>query len=92
MCLWLIFTGDLRNDNDANCTYEGENNILIQQASNFLINTRAKGWAAFNELTPSGVTYFFKDGEAINRTKWTWKKVDCVMKPESKTYFPIALS
>lgn len=76
--------GDLRNDNDANCTYEGENNILIQQASNFLINTRAKGWNAFSEFSGDGATGFFKDGEEISKTKWTWKQAKCVMKPESE--------
>lgn len=29
--------GDIRNNNDANLTYEGENHILIQQTSNWLL-------------------------------------------------------
>lgn len=30
--------GDIRNFTDANCTYEGENNVLLQQASNWLVH------------------------------------------------------
>lgn len=74
----------MRSDNDANCTYEGENNILIQQASNFLLNTRAKGFAAFNGISPLGSADFFKDGERIKHSKWEWATPESAMKPDSE--------
>ena len=79
--------GELRNDNDANCTYEGENNILIQQASNWLLNVRSKGYATFKDCSPLNSASFLQHAEQIMKTKFTWTKSECAMKPESEFFF-----
>ncbi|KAI5641646.1 acyl-CoA oxidase domain-containing protein [Phthorimaea operculella] len=63
--------GDLRNDNDANCTYEGENSLLLQQASNWLINV----WGRRNKITKEDTPYrsleFLTCADKLNETcKW----------------------
>ncbi|XP_032591643.1 peroxisomal acyl-coenzyme A oxidase 3 isoform X2 [Drosophila grimshawi] len=56
--------GDLRNDNDANCTYEGENNTLIQQASNWLISLRRSN-TNFVDVSPLETVSFLSDMNVI---------------------------
>ncbi|XP_070508448.1 peroxisomal acyl-coenzyme A oxidase 3-like [Chironomus tepperi] len=75
--------GDIRNNNDPNLTYEGENNVLIQQASNFLLAVRSKGWNEFAKASPLGTAAFLRDGDEILRMKWKWNDVGCAMDPEN---------
>jgi acyl-CoA oxidase len=76
--------GDLRNDNDPNCTYEGENNVLTQQTSNYLINLRAKGWKSFEKADAIGTCGFLKDGEEILRDKWSFGGAENALEPQSE--------
>ncbi|KAG8591335.1 hypothetical protein GDO81_000130, partial [Engystomops pustulosus] len=64
--------GDIRNDNDPNCTYEGDNNVLLQQTSNYLLglipsihedNTPCE--------SPLGSIHFLNDYKNIMKHKFT---------------------
>ena len=76
--------GELRNDNDANCTYEGENNVLQQQASNWLVNIRRAGYRAFVDNSPLGTASFLADAPEILTNKFRWTSVEQVMEADSE--------
>merc|ERR1712002_245040 len=49
--------GDLRNDNDPNCTYEGDNNVLLQQTSQWLLSMKGQG----RYESPAGTVGWMQD-------------------------------
>nr|XP_022912535.1 peroxisomal acyl-coenzyme A oxidase 3-like [Onthophagus taurus] len=75
---------EVRNDNDANCTYEGENHVLIQQTTNQLL----KFWPGVlkrEKLTsPLHSLDFFVDGLQILQTKWAPTTVQELLNLECK--------
>ncbi|KYN35239.1 Peroxisomal acyl-coenzyme A oxidase 3 [Trachymyrmex septentrionalis] len=81
--MYLSRLGEIRADNDANCTYEGENNVLIQQASNWLLNQWAnviKGQAVPSPLNSAD---FLVNAEQILNNKFNQTTVEGVLKPEN---------
>lgn len=77
--------GQLRNDNDANCTYEGENNVLVQQTSNWLLQL----WHRKNDTdnvfkTPLGSVHFLSDSANILKKKFTPTTIEEIIDPLSK--------
>lgn len=60
--------GDLRNDHDPSVTYEGDNNVLGQQASNWLL----RQWNSTVE-SPVGTANFLKNRDDI--LQYTYEKV-----------------
>ncbi|GAB0095268.1 Acyl-CoA oxidase [Sergentomyia squamirostris] len=75
--------GQLRNDNDASCTYEGTNNVLIQQASNWLLATRFRGHEEFRTKSPYGSAAFLADLPEIIKMKFSWKSIEEVLDPQN---------
>jgi len=75
--------GDIRNDNDANCTYEGENNVLIQQASNWLLNQWANVIKGQTVPSPLNSVDFLVNAEQILNNKFNQITVEGALKPES---------
>ncbi|EDV29132.1 uncharacterized protein TRIADDRAFT_18987 [Trichoplax adhaerens] len=81
--------GDLRNDNDPSCTYEGDNNILLQQTSNYLLTLLfLKSTRGIEIRSPLGSVNFLNNAEPILRKKFKPRTVaDCRdMKVILRTY------
>ena len=53
--------GELRNNHDPSCTYEGDNNVLGQQASNWLL----RQWKSAKVESPVGTANFIERRDAI---------------------------
>ncbi|XP_059618294.1 peroxisomal acyl-coenzyme A oxidase 3-like [Phlebotomus argentipes] len=75
--------GDLRSDNDASCTYEGANNVVIQQTSNWLLATLFRGHEEFRSKSPYGSASFFADLPTTVQMKFHWRSVEEVIEPEN---------
>lgn len=64
--------GDLRSDNDPNCTYEGDNNVLLQQTSNYLLScVHAKHHDNVKIESPLESVNFLEDFKNILETRFT---------------------
>ncbi|KAL6436330.1 hypothetical protein ACFW04_004698 [Cataglyphis niger] len=75
--------GDIRAENDANCTYEGENNILIQQASNWLLSQWTNVINKRAVSSPLGSADFIVDAEQILNIKFDQTTVEDTLKPKN---------
>ncbi|XP_038648075.1 peroxisomal acyl-coenzyme A oxidase 3 isoform X2 [Scyliorhinus canicula] len=64
--------GDMRNDNDPNCTYEGDNNVLLQQTSNYLLGwIKAKHQDGVAIKSPLHSVDFLEDFNSILNQRFT---------------------
>lgn len=75
--------GELRNNNDPNCTYEGENNVLLQQTSNWLLAMRRNGYKHFKEVSPLGSATFLANFDSIMQQKFQSVNAKEAVAPES---------
>ncbi|KAG8199726.1 hypothetical protein JTE90_000822 [Oedothorax gibbosus] len=73
--------GHLRNDNDANCTYEGDNNVLLQQTSNYLLGLLKRKTEDRRLLLEQESVTFLNDMDQILRLKFTAKTVKDLKNP-----------
>ena len=55
------------DDNDANCTYEGDNNVLLQQTSNWLMSA----WREKRTSSPFKSLNFLENSEKLTRTSFS---------------------
>ncbi|XP_076452929.1 LOW QUALITY PROTEIN: peroxisomal acyl-coenzyme A oxidase 3-like [Babylonia areolata] len=75
--------GELRNDHDPNLTYEGDNNVILQQTSNYLLSfvetIRQKPGQAIE--TPLGSVEFLGQMEVLLTSKFRPRSVEDCLDP-----------
>lgn len=59
--------GQMRSDHDPLCTYEGDNNVLGQQASNWLL----RQWSAKELESPIGSVKFLERRKQLLQLQYT---------------------
>ncbi|XP_077996443.1 peroxisomal acyl-coenzyme A oxidase 3-like [Glandiceps talaboti] len=62
--------GDIRDDHDPNCTYEGDNNVLLQQTSNYLLTVAENNQKGAASVSPIGTIDFLKNSSEILKWKF----------------------
>ncbi|KAL8581251.1 hypothetical protein ACOMHN_038351 [Nucella lapillus] len=75
--------GELRDDNDPNLTYEGDNNVILQQTSNYLlsfVDTIRKNPGQAIE-TPLGSVEFLGQMEAVLSSKFRPRSMEDCLNP-----------
>ncbi|KAM3857625.1 peroxisomal acyl-coenzyme A oxidase 3 [Diretmus argenteus] len=74
--------GDIRNDNDPNCTYEGDNNVLLQQTSNYLLSWfHTKRRDGVQMKSPLESVNFLEDSDQILESRFTTMTMEECMDP-----------
>ncbi|XP_061620608.1 peroxisomal acyl-coenzyme A oxidase 3 isoform X1 [Phyllopteryx taeniolatus] len=69
--------GSLRDDNDPNCTYEGDNNVLLQQTSNYLLAWMdAKRRDGARIRSPLHTVDFLDHFHRIRESRFTARTID----------------
>ncbi|XP_045475486.1 peroxisomal acyl-coenzyme A oxidase 3-like [Harmonia axyridis] len=68
--------GDLLSSNDANCTYEGENHVLIQQTANYLLKFWPLVLSGSKISSPLKTIDFLTNADGILRTKFNANSVE----------------
>ncbi|XP_015259807.1 PREDICTED: peroxisomal acyl-coenzyme A oxidase 3 [Cyprinodon variegatus] len=75
--------GDLRDDNDPNCTYEGDNNVLLQQTSNYLLSLfNAKLQHGARIQSPFHTVDFLDDHLKVLQSRFSAETVEDCLNPE----------
>ncbi|XP_017882631.1 peroxisomal acyl-coenzyme A oxidase 3 [Ceratina calcarata] len=75
--------GDLRAENDACCTFEGENNVLIQQTSNWLLSQWSNLVTGKPINSPLKTIDFLRDADLILAQKFSCSTIPKILNPEN---------